>query len=311
MSFQAGPRPGSRNSDAAWRHIWRANQALDLADAAFTLQTGRRAFDYRQAFTCSDHDGARKALSAAPVKTKAPRSAAAFDGVAFMFPGQGAQYVDMGRSIYDEEPLFRREVDEACEVLAPFLGRDLRQIIYPAADRAPAAAQELKQTCFTQPALFVVEHALARLWMSWGVQPAASIGHSLGEYVSATIAGTFDRDAALTLVAKRAALTQALPSGSMLAVKAQPARLAGLLTEGVCLAAYNTPGMVVVAGAHDAIDQFERELSATRSPIVGSKLRTRSIRPRWMRSLSRFSRSFARPVPKHPASLGYPASPAR
>ena len=233
----------------------------DLADAAFTLQTGRRAFDHRQAFVCGDHDGARKALSASPAKTKAPRSAAAFEGVAFMFPGQGAQYVDMGRSLYDEEPLFRREVDEACDVLIPLVGRDLRPIIYPASDRA-AAAEELKQTCFTQPALFVIEHALARLWMSWGVQPAASIGHSLGEYVSATIAGTFDRDAALMLVAKRAALMQALPAGSMLAVKAQPARLAGLLMEGVCLAAYNAPGLVVVSGAHDAIQRFERELSA-------------------------------------------------
>jgi acyl transferase domain-containing protein len=234
---------------------------LDLADVAFTLQTGRRAFNYRQAFACSDHEGAKKALSAAPAKTKTPRSAAAFEGVAFMFPGQGAQYVNMGRSLYGEEPLFRREVDEACEVLTPLLGRDLKQIIYPASDRAPAAAEELKQTCFTQPALFVIEHALARLWMSWGVQPVASIGHSLGEYVSATIAGTFDRDAALKLVAKRAALMQALPLGSMVAVKAQPARLAGLLTKRVYLAAYNTPGMVVVSGAHDAIHQFEEELS--------------------------------------------------
>ena len=79
-----------------------------------------------------------------------------------MFPGQGAQHVDMGRALYDEEPLFRREVDEACEVLAPLVGRDLRQIIYPASDRAPLPAEELKQTCFTQPALFVIEHALAR-----------------------------------------------------------------------------------------------------------------------------------------------------
>src|SRR5262249_33996250 len=143
----------------------------------------------------------------------------------------------------------------------PLVGKDLRQIIYPVSDGAPAAAEELKQTCFTQPALFVVEHALARLWMSWGVQPAALIGHSLGEYVAATIAGTFDRDAALVLIAKRAALMQALPSGAMLAVKAQPARLAPLLTEGVCVAAYNTPGLVVAAGAHDAINRFERELS--------------------------------------------------
>ncbi|WP_339028192.1 aminotransferase class III-fold pyridoxal phosphate-dependent enzyme [Bradyrhizobium symbiodeficiens] len=234
---------------------------LDLADAAFTLQTGRRAFEFRRAFVCGDNESAQRVLSAAPVEAKPPRSAKLFEGVAFMFPGQGAQYVGMGRSLYDEEPLFRREVDESCEVLAPILGRDLRQIIYPEPGRASAAGDELKQTRFTQPALFVIEHALARLWMSWGVQPAISIGHSLGEYVSATIAGTFERDAALTLVAKRAALMQALPSGAMLAVKMQPAGLAGLLIEGVCLAAYNTPGMVVVAGAHAAIDQFERELS--------------------------------------------------
>lgn len=235
---------------------------LDLPDAAFTLQTGRRAFEYRQAFVCGDHQSAQRVLSAAPVATKAVRSATSFEGVAFMFPGQGSQYVGMGRSLYDEEPLFRREVDESCEVLSPILGRDLRQIIYPDINRASSAGDELKQTRFTQPALFVVEHALARLWMSWGVQPAMSIGHSLGEYVSATIAGTFERDPALTLVAKRAALMQALPPGAMLAVKTQPAGLAGLVTEGVSLAAYNTPGMVVVAGSHDAVDQFERELSS-------------------------------------------------
>ena len=234
---------------------------LDLADAAFSLQTGRRAFEYRHAFTCSDRDGAAKALSAPRAKTKTPRSAAASKGVAFMFPGQGAQYVDMGRSLYDNEPLFRREVDEACDLLAPLVGRDLRQIIYPASDRAPAAADELKQTCFTQPALFVVEYALARLWMSWGVHPAALIGHSIGEFVAATIAGTFDRDAALKLVAGRAALMHALPSGSMLAVRAQPACLADLLTDGVSIAAYNTPGLFVASGAHDAIQRFERELS--------------------------------------------------
>src|SRR4029078_1263853 len=97
---------------------------LDLADAAFTLQTGRRAFDYRQAFACSDHDGARKALSASLANAKALRSTAAWEGVAFMFPGQGAQYVNMGRSLYDGEPLFRREVDEACEAVAPLVGCD-------------------------------------------------------------------------------------------------------------------------------------------------------------------------------------------
>jgi acyl transferase domain-containing protein/glutamate-1-semialdehyde aminotransferase len=243
---------------------------LDLADAAFTLQTGRRAFEYRHAIACSDHEGARKALSAPP--SKKVRSSASFEGVAFMFPGQGAQYINMGRALYREEPLFRREIDEACEVLAPLLGRDLRQVIYPKSDHAAAASEELKQTRFTQPALFAIEHALARLWMSWGVQPTALIGHSLGEYVAATIAGTFDRDAALALVAKRAALMQALPTGSMLAVKAQPARLLGLLTEDTCVAAYNAPALVVVAGTHDAIHRLEGELSA--QSIACSRLET-------------------------------------
>ena len=126
-----------------------------------------------------------------------------------MFPGQGAQQVGMGRALFDNEPLFRREVNEASELLLPILGRDLREIIYPVPGASGAAAEELKQTSFTQPALFVIEYALARLWMTWGVQPAAMIGHSLGEYVAATLSGTFDRDTALTLVARRAALMQA------------------------------------------------------------------------------------------------------
>ena len=231
---------------------------IDLADAAFTLQTSRRAFAHRHAFTCRDHEAALKALSG---KAPAPLSAAAFEGVAFMFPGQGAQQVGMGRAIFDNEPLFRREVDEASELLLPILGRDLREIIYPPGASA-AAADELKQTSFTQPALFVIEYALARLWMAWGVQPAAMIGHSVGEYVAATLSGTFDRDAALILVARRAALMQALPSGAMLAVKAPAARLTGLLRDGVCVAAYNTPGLVVVAGEHGAIDRLECELAA-------------------------------------------------
>jgi len=236
---------------------------LDLADVAVTLQTGRRPFDHRQAFVCRDSDDARKVLSAASADAQhAPRTARNFGGVAFLFPGQGAQHINMARSLYDQEPLFRREVDESCDALAPILGRDLRDLIYPAPSNADAAAADLKQTRFTQPALFVIEHALARLWMSWGVKPTALIGHSLGEYVAATIAGTFDRDAALRLVAKRAALMQALPTGAMLAVKVQPARIATLIAEGVSVAAYNAPGTVVVSGSHDAISQFERELSA-------------------------------------------------
>ncbi len=235
---------------------------FDVADAAFTLQTGRRAFEHRFAFTCKDRSGALEALNVRRNQKAAPRPASGFNGVAFMFPGQGSQHVGMGRELYDSEPLFRREIDECCEVLRPLLGRDLRTILYPAPDRAETAGNELAQTSLTQPALFIIEYALARLLMSWGVQPTAMIGHSLGEYTAATIGGSFDRDTALTLIARRAALMQAMPPGKMLAVKAQAAGLASLLTGDLSIAAYNAPALVVVSGGQAEMDAFAQELTA-------------------------------------------------
>ena len=133
-----------------------------------------------------------------------------------------------GAQLYETEPLFRREVDESCEVLAPFLGLNLRSVLFPGPDCLTTAQQALTQTAVTQPALFVIEHALARLWISWGVRPAAMIGHSLGEYVAACVGGTFDRDSALRLLARRASMMQSLPSGSMLAIKASAEQLTDL-----------------------------------------------------------------------------------
>jgi acyl transferase domain-containing protein len=178
-----------------------------------------------------------------------------------MFPGQGAQHIDMGRELYDSEPLFRREVDESCEVLAPVLDVDLRSILFPTPENAEEAQHRLTQTSVTQPALFVVEHALARLWMSWGLRPAAMIGHSLGEYVAACIGGTFSRDIALQLLAQRARLMQGLPSGSMLAIKASPEKLAGFLSETTSVAAFNSPTLVVVSGEHEPVADLQQKLS--------------------------------------------------
>ena len=129
-------------------------------------------------------------------RTFITKRARALNGVAFMFPGQGAQYVNMGRELYETEPLFRREVDESCEELAPLLGLNLRTVLFPGPDCTTTAQRALTQTAVTQPALFVIEHALARLWISWGVRPVAMIGHSIGEYVAACVGGTLDRDSA-------------------------------------------------------------------------------------------------------------------
>jgi phthiocerol/phenolphthiocerol synthesis type-I polyketide synthase E len=194
----------------------------------------------------------------------------------FMFPGQGAQYVGMGLELYQSEPTFRAEIDRCCELLAPQLGLDLREQLYPAGlrmedgrsrmeDRESAILHPpssiLDHTALAQPALFVVEYALARLWMSWGVQPQAMIGHSIGEYVAACLAGVFSLEDALRLVAARGRLIQQLPAGAMLSVQLPEQELRPLLNGQLDLAASNGPALSVVSGPIAAIDALERRLA--------------------------------------------------
>ncbi|HET7595568.1 MAG TPA: aminotransferase class III-fold pyridoxal phosphate-dependent enzyme [Burkholderiales bacterium] len=212
---------------------------------------------------CRDRADALRVLQNADPKRAFDASAETpISGVAFLFPGQGAQQVNMGRTLYREERRFREEVDECSAVLAPHIGSDLRRILYPETGGTSAAEAQLTQTAVTQPALFVVEYALARLWASWGIEPAAMIGHSLGEYVAACLAGVFRRDDALLLLARRARMMQALPSGAMLAVRSSAEAIRDELTSGTALAALNAPNMTVVAGEHEAIAALEARLAA-------------------------------------------------
>jgi acyl transferase domain-containing protein len=240
-----------------------AADTVDLADVAYTLQTGRRAFSHRRALVCCGRDEALRLLAQPDPKRvfsgKAERQLA---GVAFLFPGQGAQYVNMGRTLYRSEARFRSEVDECSEVLRPHLGLDLRTILYPTDADGAAAQERITQTAVTQPALFVIEYALANLWMSWGVEPAAMIGHSVGEYVAACLGGTFTRNDALRLLARRALMMQELPSGSMLAVRASAEKIEGDLGPRTAIAALNAPNLTVVSGDHTAIEQLEVRLAA-------------------------------------------------
>jgi acyl transferase domain-containing protein/glutamate-1-semialdehyde aminotransferase len=238
-------------------------QHESLADAAYTLQVGRRAFKHRRVIVCGDRTETLKLLAQPDPKRvfsgKAERQLA---GVAFLFPGQGAQYVNMGRALYHSETIFRNEVDECSEVLRPLLGEDLRAILYPPEDGVVIAQERITQTSITQPALFVIEYALARLWMSWGVRPAAMIGHSLGEYVAACLAGVFTRDDALCLLARRAHMMQDLPSGAMLAVRAALDDIADDLAPETSVAALNSPKLTVISGDHAAIAELEGRLTA-------------------------------------------------
>jgi len=234
---------------------------LNLADVAYTLQVGRAAFNHRRMIVCNNLNDAvmnLETLNAQRVFTTFHESKK--QPLVFMFPGQGAQYVNMGLELYQVEPKFREQVDICSELLYPHLGFDLRKVLYPSEEHRERSEQQLKQTAITQPALFVIEYALAQLWKQWGVHPQAMIGHSIGEYVAACIAGVFSLEDALSLVAVRGQLMQQLPSGTMLSVHLPEKEIETLLGRKLSLAAINGLSLCVVSGVTDAVEQLEGQL---------------------------------------------------
>ena len=227
-----------------------------LPDVAFTLATGRRAFPFRRHVVATSTEEAIAKLREAAKSSAAGKSAK----IAFLFPGQGSQYLDMGRELYDAEPVFRSAVDDCAAHLQRHLGVDVRATLHPTGEDRSAAGERIHQTWLAQPCIFVVEYALAKLWMSWGVHPSLLIGHSIGEYVAAVLAGTFSLADALGLLATRARLMQELPSGAMLAVRQGVEELT--LPPGIDLAAINSPKLCTVSGSHEAIAAFQLDLEA-------------------------------------------------
>ncbi|NNC03638.1 acyltransferase domain-containing protein [Corallococcus exiguus] len=250
--------------DAATKNLaahLKAHPAQALADVAFTLQTGRQAMAKRRVLVCRDRDDALAALEVENSPRQWTNTPDVHERpVAFLFPGQGSQYVGMARDLYASEPTFKRHLDACADKLTPHLGLDLRTVLFPDASKAEAATQALTRTELTQPALFAVEYALAKLWMAWGVKPSAMLGHSIGEYVAACLAGVFSLDDALALVAARGKLMQGLPSGAMLSAKLDESALKPLLPANVSVAAVNAPGFTVVAGPTDAVDALQAKL---------------------------------------------------
>ncbi|WP_292766884.1 type I polyketide synthase [Nostoc sp. NOS(2021)] len=238
---------------------------LKLADVAHTLQLGRGAFDYRRIVVCHDQDDAVKVLNSQdPQRVFTNHHKPSHRSVIFMFSGQGAQYVDMARELYEVEPTFRRHVDVCADILQPLLNLDIRHILFPKEQQIEIATLHLQQTAITQPAIFVIEYALAQLWMEWGVRPEAMIGHSIGEYVAASIAGVFSLEDAIEVVAKRGQLMQQLPTGSMLAIPLPHKDVQSVLNTQplVEVAAINTPSSCVVSGTVEAIATLQNQLSS-------------------------------------------------
>ncbi|HTQ27536.1 MAG TPA: amino acid adenylation domain-containing protein [Puia sp.] len=238
-----------------------AGNDVSLADLAYNLHTGRQAFKARR-FTVSanlaelsqqlEWNSINPNVSSLLEESAGP--------VIFLFPGQGAQYPGMGRELYQYEPVFREAVDECAALLQKDLDKDIRQVIYAASTNGGADGQ-INNTFYTQPAIFVIEYALARLWMSWGIEPVAFIGHSIGEFVAAHLAGVFSLRDALHLIASRGRMMSSLPEGKMLAVRSAYEEMLPLLPEDVSLAAVNSPGSAVVAGPSGSIAALAEKLT--------------------------------------------------
>ncbi len=247
---------------------------LNLPDAAYTL-TRRRPERIRLAAVVADQENAAAVLSdpesdnvfigEAPEKSGAARKSST-EGVVFLFPGQGAQHVGMARGLHETEPVFREHFDACAAAFGDEMGFDLRAEVFDGVGR------NLERTDRAQPALFAVEYALAKLAESYGIRPSALVGHSIGEYIAATLAGVFDLPTAVKAVSMRARLMHASARGVMVAVALGPDAIAEHLTPEVDLAAINDPGSCVVAGSEEAIRDFQAALAE--KGITARRVRT-------------------------------------
>ncbi|MBI3243486.1 MAG: type I polyketide synthase, partial [Chloroflexi bacterium] len=259
----------SAKGEAATRDLARQfveTPNISLADLCYTANTGRSHFSSRVALTANTTEQLREKL-AAVADGKMPVNTTVAKGqprVAFLFTGQGSQYAGMARQLYETQPSFRKTLDKCDELLRPYLNPSLLSLLF-----SPTGSPSLlDQTAYTQPALFAVEYALAELWRSWGVEPTVVLGHSVGEYVAACVAGVFSLEDGLRLIAERGRLMGALPAGGeMVAVFADEARVTKAIAtapapEAVSIAAINGLANVVISGAGQAIQTIVEKLKA-------------------------------------------------
>ncbi len=235
---------------------------VDPHAIAYTSRHGRHHFLTRTAIPFRNREELQAGLgtkTATTIKSEEKRP------VVFLFPGQGNQYIRMGLSLYENQKIFRQTIDECAEILRKELGLDIREILFPSLADEEVASIKINETYITQPALFMVSYAQAKLLISFGIVPDMLIGHSVGEYVAATISGIFTLEDALKAVARRGRLIQDLPGGAMLAILLTEEQLTPMLPEGLEIAVINSPELCVVSGPVDLIDLFAVELNKTKT----------------------------------------------
>jgi amino acid adenylation domain-containing protein len=259
-----------------------AKPYLNLADAAYTLQLSRSRHKHRRALVAGTLEEAHRALASESGEILREERPFETPSIVFCFPGQGVQSLGMGHQLYETEQVFREQLDRCAAILEPLIGESLLGILYPQ-QATPENERRLNQTLYAQPAIFAVEYALAQLWLSWGIHPAAMVGHSIGEYVAACLSGVLSLEDALQLVAARGRLMQNLAPGSMLAVRAPETSVREWIGEQLDLAAANSPQLSVISGADHLIDalseRLNREQVQNRKLVTSHAFHSRMVEP--------------------------------
>ncbi|NEP25237.1 type I polyketide synthase [Moorena sp. SIO3I6] len=232
-----------------------------LADICLTSNKGRSHFNYRLALLVQSTDQLQQQLTklteSETISDKIAQNSPTPPEIVFLFTGQGSQYSGMGRQLYETQPIFRATLDQCAEILQSYLEQPLLDVLYAEIFSDNSDNSKLNQTAYTQPALFALEYSLAQLWRSWGIEPTVVMGHSVGEYVAATVAGVFSLEDGLKLIAQRARLMQQLPEGGEMAVvltnEQQVTEAIQGVSDEVSIAAINGPENIVISGESQAV----------------------------------------------------------
>ena len=238
-----------------------ANPDMSIADMSYTLHVGRKSLPHRKAFVAGSltglvaHSDGDKHFAAHGIADREEPK------LCFMFPGQGVQYRNMGRDLYEQEPVFRERMDACFAIAQRVSGIDLKAELFD-------ETSELSRIDIAEPLLFIFEYSLAQLLLDWGLKPHAYLGHGVGEYAAACLAGVFSLEDAIAIVAERGRLMQTLPAGAMLAVPLAVSDVESLLGDGVCLAAVNSTERVTLSGDIEAIERLQRQLVETGTDSV-------------------------------------------
>ncbi|GGF17139.1 polyketide synthase [Echinicola rosea] len=272
LSFSAKTENSLELYKAKLHRFVQSSTALNLADLSFSINTKPQQFLYKSYLTFKDKEDLLSQLegtNGATARKKAMKQLP--QNTVFVFPGQGAQYLNMGKDLFEYAPVFREALMHCAALFDELMDKPLLDIIYPAEESHEAEAI-LKNTRYTQPAIFAIEYALAQQWMAWGFAPSSLVGHSIGEFVAAHLAGVFSLEDVTRLVAKRGQLVADLPGGDMLSVRAPQSKIQHLIKENISLAAVNSPNLCVLAGPSEAIAEISSKLD--QESILHKKLFT-------------------------------------